>query len=160
MFLARLDDRLGERGGVRTGLRGRAHVVQPLDRIVLRRRVTTALLGEHVHDDRSVVFGRVAQRALETLDVVPVERSGVPDAEVLEERVGLEVFAERGDGGFETAPEPATEQRDIGERAVEASALTQIRRADAEARDALAEFRDRRRVRTTVVVEDDDGLTA
>src|SRR2546430_7895800 len=53
--------------GVRARL-GLTHVVQPLDRIVLGRRITAALLRHHVHHDRTVVFRGIPQRALEPVD--------------------------------------------------------------------------------------------
>ena len=65
VLLALLDQRLGERRGVGAGLGLATHVVQPLDRVVLRRRVPAALLGQHVHDDRAVVLRGVAERPLE-----------------------------------------------------------------------------------------------
>ncbi len=160
MLLARLDQRLGEGGGVRAGLRLAAHVVQALDRIVLRRRVAAALLGHHVHDDRAVVLRGITQRALEAAHVVAVERAGVAHAEVLEEGARLEVLAHRGDRGLQASFHAVADERHLVQRPVEPGALAQVRRAHPQAGDALAELRDRGRVRAAVVVEDDDRLAA
>jgi len=58
-----------------------------LDVVLLGRRVTAALLGQHVHDDGAVPLGRVREGLLHVVDVVPVDGAGVAHAEGLEERV-------------------------------------------------------------------------
>ena len=73
-----------------------AAVVQALLVVVLGGRVAPALLGEHVHDDRPVVLGRVAQRLLEPAMSWPSNGAGVADAEGLEEHRRLEHLAHAG----------------------------------------------------------------
>ena len=104
--LGLLDDRLGERLGVAGGhglgrpVLGVEHrrVVEVLLVVVLGRRVAAALLGEDVDDDRAL--GRelvgVAERLLELVDVVAVDRADVAHAERLEERRRLEELAHAG----------------------------------------------------------------
>ncbi|CAB4833403.1 unannotated protein [freshwater metagenome] len=90
-----LDDPLGEGlcvpgdyGGWRTNRRVEdRRVVQMLLVVVLGWRVAATLLGEDVHHDRTLsgeLYG-IAERLLELLDVVTVDRADVPHAERLEE---------------------------------------------------------------------------
>ena len=134
--------------------------MQALDRIVLGRRVAAPLLREDVHDDRTLELGRRAQRRLEAAHVVAVERAGVAHAEIFEERARLEVLAQRRDGGLQAALHAIADERQIAQHAVDARPLLQVRGADAESRDGVAELGDRRRVRAAVVVEDDDRFAA
>ena len=59
----------------------RADVVEALLVVGLGRRVALALVREHVHDDRAVALGGVAQHRLERGDVVAVDRADVVEAE-------------------------------------------------------------------------------
>ena len=104
--LGLLDDRLGERLRVAGRHRLRRpdqrvehrRVVEVLLVVVLGRRVAAALLGEDVDDDRALggQLDGVAQRLLELVDVVAVDRADVADAERLEERRRLEELAHGG----------------------------------------------------------------
>ena len=130
-----------------------------LTSVVLGRRVAPALLGEHVDDDRAVLLGGVAQRPLEALDVVAVERARVAHAEVLEERPGLEVLAQRGGGGLEALVELVGHRHAVDEL-LEAGPLAAVLRVDPQPGHGLGELRHRRGVGPAVVVEDDDRLAA
>ena len=77
---------------VRLGLQ----VVEALDLVRLGRAVALALAGEHVEHDRARVAWRPCASACSTAaDVVAVDRTGVADAERLEEHVRLDELAER-----------------------------------------------------------------
>src|SRR5215471_156636 len=67
-------------------------VVEVLLVVVFGGRIAPPLLGDDVHDDRPVELRRIAQRPLERLDVVAVDRTGVAHTERLEERRRLEVL--------------------------------------------------------------------
>ena len=94
--LGEVDERFGERDGVRrraalavlhAGLAiERADVVEALLVVGLGRRVALALAGEHVHDHRTVAPGGIAQRGLERVEIVAVDRAVVRDAERADER--------------------------------------------------------------------------
>ena len=133
--------------------------MQPLDVVVLGGGVAAALLGDDVDDDRAVLVGGVAQRLLEALDVVAVERAGVADAEVLEERPGLEVLAQGGGGGLEALVELVGHRHAVDEL-LEAGPLAPVLRVDAHPGHRVGELRHRRGVGAAVVVEDDDRLAA
>jgi hypothetical protein len=120
--LGLLDDGLRERlrvpggHGLRRADRGieDGGVVQVLLVVVLRRRVAATLLGEDVHQDRALrgELDSVVQRALELLDVVPVDGTGVTDAQRLEERRGLQELA---NGGLEGLDALLGLQADVGQ---------------------------------------------
>ncbi len=86
-------DRGGGGGLLRRGLaalddeRGRA--VHRLA-VGLGRRISAPLDRHHVDHARAILVERGAQRAPDALDVVPVDRADVGEAERLEERAGLE----------------------------------------------------------------------
>ena len=110
-FPAHRDQFVGEYlGPRRTGRlltrRGhRADRVHAVRRVVLRRWVALALAGDTVHHDRPADAARLAQRGLHRVDVVPVHRTEVRQAERFEQVAGGagpqlgEVGGERADGG-------------------------------------------------------------
>src|SRR5262245_56392422 len=105
MALTERDKRVGERNRVRrrtaatvrnTGLGiERTDVVQALLVVGLCRTVSLALAREHVHDDWAVGVRRVAQRGLERVEVVTVERSAVVQPERADERGDITAFVMR-----------------------------------------------------------------
>ena len=151
--------------------------------VVLRRRVAAALLGEDVHDDRPLggELDGVAEGVLERLEVVPVHRAHVADAERLEEARRLEELSHRrlerihallrlGAHVGQVAEEllqPALAadvhgvEADVGE-AVGQLLLDAVRQAGVlhlgllPLRGRGGELRDGRRVAAAIVVEDDD----
>ncbi len=74
--------------------RMRLDVVEPLDLVLLGRRVAPALLGEDVDDDRPVPLGGVGEGLFHRADVVAVDGTGVADAERLEEHVRRDELAQ------------------------------------------------------------------
>ncbi len=89
--------------------------------VLLGRRVAATLLGEHVDHDRAlVVLGGVAERALEALEVVAVERAGVAHAERLEEHRRLEHLAEAGHRALEAPGEVVAEHGHLADHLLEA----------------------------------------
>ena len=155
-----LDHGLAERGGVAARLEARADVVEPLDLVVLGRGVPPTLLREHVDHDRAVELRGVAQRPLDALDVVAVERAGVADAEVLEERGRLEDLAHGGDDAVDAALELVAHHRHLADEPIEAGAVAEVGGVQAEPGQAVAELRHGGGVRPAVVVEHDDGPLA
>ena len=59
--------------------------VETVGHILLGGRIAAALLGDDVDDDRLGVLARPRQSELQSRLVVPIDRPGVLDAEVLEE---------------------------------------------------------------------------
>jgi hypothetical protein len=156
--LALLDERLGEGGGVAARLRC-PDVVHPLDRVVLRRPVAPALLGEDVDHLRATGHGRrVAQGLLEGGDVVAVEGAGVAHAERLEEGVGLPQLTDGGLGGVEASLQPGPHHGHLGEDLLETGLAAHVHRVVADLHQALAQLRHGRCVGAAVVVEDDDAV--
>src|SRR5437762_6605705 len=101
--------------------------MEALDRVVLRRRVPATLLREHVHDDGAVELGGIAQRAFEAAHVVTVERTGVADAEILEEGLRLEVLAQRGHCRLQTAFHAVAHEWEVAEQAINSRPPPQVR---------------------------------
>jgi hypothetical protein len=156
--------------------------------VVLRGRVAAALLGEHVHHDGA--FGRqldgVAQRVLECLDVVAVDRADVAHAERLEERRRLQELAHRSLERLDALLRLRADVRQIAQELFELALAAHVHRVEADVgeavrqlagdalgqagvvgdgllagRDAGGEVADGGRVAATVVVEhDDDALVA
>ena len=133
--------------------------MEPLDVVGLGGGVAAALLGDDVHDDGAVLVGGVAQRPLEAFDVVAVEGPDVVDAEVLEERPGLEVLAQGGGGGLEALLELVGHRHALDEL-LEAGPLAPVLRVDAHPGHRVGEPRHGGGVGAAVVVEHDDGLAA
>ena len=151
--LGLLDDRFGERLRVpgRHGLRRtgdrveHGRVVEVLLVVVLGRRVTAALLGEHVDDDRTFdgQLDGVAERLLELGDVVAVDGADVAHAERLEERRRLEELPHAGlqrvDGPFGRR----ADHRQVAEELLEAALAAHVHRVEADvgerARQSLAD---------------------
>ena len=135
-------------------------VVEPLDVVVLGGGVPAALLGEDVDDDGAVVLGRVAEGLLHALDVVAVEGTRVPHAEVLEERRRLEHLPHGGHEPVDALLELVPDHGHVVEEAVEAGAVAEVGGVQAQAGQAVAELRDGGGVGPAVVVEDEDRLLA
>ena len=83
---AKTDGPFSDAGGDQpAGLRvEHAAGVEAVRLVVLGRLVAVALAGDRVHDHRAAEGLGPAQRALQRLDVVPVDRADVLQAEVLE----------------------------------------------------------------------------
>jgi hypothetical protein len=92
---------------------------------------------------------------LHLLDVVPVDRADVADAERLEEVLGLEELAERGAQALHAQLQVLTDDRHLAEDVLDAVAVAHVGRLEAQVGQAAAEARDRRRVGPAVVVEHD-----
>ena len=155
-----LHERFGEGGGETPGL-GLGGVVESLDRIVLRRTVATALLGEHVDDLRASGHRRgIAQCLLEQRDVMPVEGARIPNSEGLEERRRFERLSDGCLGGVETGLGDRSHDREIGEQLLQSRLAPHVDRVVTDLHETLSESRDGRCVRASVVVEDDDAVAA
>ena len=118
------------------------------------RRVALALLGDDVDEDRALLgVADVLQHRQQLVEVVPVDRADVIEAELLEPHAALPEVARiflhaRG------APLPALRQA-LGELLGDV-AQVQIGAARGDAREIGRERARRRRDRHVVVVEDDD----
>ena len=158
------DEALGEHARVGRRVRLRLHLragddVELGDAVILvvgglRRRVALALLGHDVHEDRPLLgVAHVLQDGQQVIEVVPVDRADVVEAQLLEPRAALpemtRVFLHaRG------APLPALRQL-LGELLGDV-AQVEVRAARGDAREVGAERARRRRDRHVVVVQDDD----
>ena len=76
------------RGALAAGRRG--DLVQAVLVVLLGQRVAEALAGDHVHEHRAAEVARLAQRVLDRLLVVAVDRAEVLQAEVLEQHLRLQ----------------------------------------------------------------------
>ena len=76
---------LGAQGMARQWIEG-ADAVQLVDLILDRRTITVTLLGHDMDNHGLPQAGRSAQHLLERCLVVPVDQSGVLDAQRLEDR--------------------------------------------------------------------------
>ena len=130
-------------------------VVQALLVVVLGRRIAAALLRQHVHDDRPVEVGGVAQRVFEAGDVVAVDRADVANAERLEEHGGLGDFAHRGGHALPRLGHVRPDHGKFAGHLLAEAAEVQVLRVEAQPAHALGQRRHRRRVRAAVVVEHD-----
>ena len=90
--------------------------MQPLDVVVLGRSVAAPLLGDGVHDDGPLPFGRVGQGLLEPADVVTVDGAGVTDAERLEEGMWGDHFAEGAGQAVDTGIGEVAEGGDLAQQ--------------------------------------------
>ena len=173
-------------GGPIAGIEDR-RIVQVLLVVVFRRRVPAALLGEDVHEDRA--FGRqldcVAERSLQLLDVVAVDRADVAHPERLEERRRLEELAHGGLEGLDALLGLRADVRQLAQEVLELALPLHVHRVEADVGEAVRqplgdprrqarmvghrpvegrrpsrEVGDRRRVAAAVVVEDDDDPLA
>ena len=113
--------------------------------VVLGRRVAAALLGEHVHDDRTFdgQLDGVPERLLELGDVVAVDGTDVAHAERLEERRRLEELAHAGLQRVDCSFGRRTDQRKVVEELLEPPLATHVHRVEADvgerARQSLAD---------------------
>ena len=136
--LSELDDRLGKGLGVtRRDSFGRpdrrvehGSVMEVLLVVVLRRWVATALLGDHVDDDRPLCrqLDGVAQRRFEFGDVVPVDRADVADPERFEERRRLEQLARRCLDSLDGALGRIPDERDVADELFELALTADVDR--------------------------------
>ena len=138
----------------------RLHVVQALDVVLFRRPVPAALLRQHVHDDRPVPLGRVGEGLLHQVDVVPVDRPGVADAECFEEGVRGHHLSQRAGHRMHAGVGERPEAGESAEASPQTFAGLGIGRVQPQAGQALRELRDGRGVGAAVVVEDDDDAAA
>ena len=135
-------------------------VVEALDLVLLRRAVAAALLRENVHDDGPVPLGRVSQSLLHAGDVMPVDGTGVADAESLEEAVWGDDLA-HGDGeAVDAGVGEATESRDATQEVADALTGVDVLGVQAQMRQSRRKLRHRRCVRPAVVVQNDDDTAA
>ncbi len=139
-LLGRLDHRLAERLRVSLG-RGpperrpaerveHRRVVQVLLVVVLGRRITATLVGQYVHDDRSVVLGGIAERVLHAGDVVTVDRAGVANAQRLEERDRLEDLAEQRLDALQARVGQLADARNLPQPTLDPLAQAHVRRVE------------------------------
>ena len=118
------------------------------------------LLGEDVHDDGAVAdFVGVAERLFEALDVMAVERPGVADPELLEERGRLPHLAHGRFGCFQTPLELVAEHRGAVKHLLQPGLLAQVPRVQPQPGQAFTQPGDGGGVGAAVVVEHDDGPT-
>ena len=86
------DLRIGRAGGFLLEQRAARRIVGarpvPLDRVGLGRRITLALLRDHVQELRAGEHAHVAKRRDQRIHVVPVHRPDVVEAHLLEQRAG------------------------------------------------------------------------
>jgi len=169
VVLARLlDQALAEyfgvlrRAALRLGLRAGRHV--ELDHPVifvgrgLRRGVALALLRHHVHQDRpDLGVAHVAQNGEQVVEIVPVDRPDIIEAELLEQRAAGDVSARVLDGAGDGAVKSFGQMP--GKLLADVAQL-QIGMPRAEPRQIGRHGADRRRDRHVVVVEDDDEALA
>ena len=164
--IGELDDLVGEDArprGARRGLDRFAGLgVDLTDRVELvrdvgdRRAVPVTLFGDHVHDDGSVEFLRLAHRRLEGGQVMAVHRAEVLDVEVGVQRLVVGEAREEAVHGAAGSPvdrpaDPAEPVEDPLARAVE----TAVRAPRAHVVEETCHAADRRGVRPAVVVDDD-----
>ncbi len=131
--------------------------VELVGRVAHSGLIAAPLLRDHVHDDRSAVVLRLAERFLHRFDVVPLHRADVLDVKI---RVEGFVVREPAEEPVEPAAHPAVERLAGGAEAVEGFAARQVEAAVAAPRTHRVEEArhpaDGRRVGAAVVVDDDD----
>ena len=121
----------------------------------LGRPVALALLGDDVDQDRSVLHvAHIAQHRQQVIEIVPVDRADIIEAELLEQRAAGPEAAGKFLGARRAAL-PALGQ-DLLASCFEARRNAPIGAAGNELGEIGAHGADRRRDRHVVVVEDDD----
>ena len=138
---------------------GRLDVVQALNVVLFGGGVATALLREHVDDDRAVPFGGVGEGLLHVVDVVAVDRPGVADAERLEEGVRRHHVAQRAGDRVHARVGQLAQCRELAQAQAQALPRRGVGGIEAQRRQALGQLGDRRRVGAPVVVEHDDDAS-
>ncbi len=133
-----------------------ARAVQAVGRVLLGRPVAEALAGHHVHDHRAAERLGPAQRLLDRVEVVPVDRSDVLEPEVLEHRLRgdrvLEALLHR----VQDLVERRADQRRAPERVLDHVEDLLVARVEAQRGQVVGQAADGRRVGPAVVVDDDD----
>ena len=92
---------------------------------------------------------------LHLIHVVPVDGADVAHAERLEEVLRLEELTERGAQALHAQLQVLTDDGHLAEDVFDAIAVAHVRRLEAKVGEAVAQARDRRRVRAAVVVQHD-----
>ena len=110
--------------------------------VVLGGWITLALLGQHVHDDRSLrgEILCVAQREFEFAHIVTVDGSDVANTECLEEGWWLEEFSHGGFHGLHALLCLLTDDGKILQPGLETSLALDVQRVHSDARETLGEL--------------------
>ena len=145
----------GRNRGRHRGRRAHLEVVEPLDVVVLGRRVASTLLGEQVHDNGPAPFRGVGQGLLHPGDVVPIDRPRVADAQRLEEGVRGDHLAERAGQTVHAGVGEVADGGKLADEVTDALASLDVGRVESKMGEAEGEARHGRRVRTSVVVQHD-----
>ncbi len=130
--------------------------MQALDVVLLGRPVAAPLLGEDVHDDRSVPLGGVGEGLLHHVDVVTVDRTGVAHAERFEEGVRGHHFPQGAGHRVHAGDGQRAEGGEAAEAVPQPLACLGVGRVQAQTGQALRQLRHGGGVGAPVVVEDDD----
>ena len=146
----------GRLGRGRRGRRGGRDLVQAVLFVLLGQGVAEPLAGDHVHQHRPAVLGRLAQRVLHHRLVVAVDRADVLDAEVLEQHLRLEEVLEALLGPVQRAEQRVADDRGGRHRGLDQVEDLLVALVDADRRQVAGEPADRRLVGAAVVVDNDD----
>jgi hypothetical protein len=130
--------------------------VPGVDLVGLGGRIAEALRGDGVHDDRPTEGAGPAQRGLHDLDVVPVDRADVLQAEVLEHALRGEHVLEALLDRVQRVVERGTDHGRALQRLAHLEQGVLVAGAQAEGGQRVGHSPDGRRVRPAVVVDDDD----
>ncbi len=133
--------------------------MEALDVVLFGGRVAATLLGEHVDDDGAVPLGGVREGLLHVLDVVAVDRTGVPHAQRLEEGVRRHHVAQCTGHRMHARIGELTQRGQLAQAQAQAFAGRGVGRIEPQGRKALGQLGDGRRVGAAVVVEHDDHAT-
>ena len=133
-----------------------ARLVHLVGLVVLGRRVAVPLAGHAVDDDRPVEAARQGERGLERLDVVPVDRAEVLQAEVLEHALRRDEVLDAALHAVQRVVDRRADDRRALERAAHPAEHLLVARAQPQLGQVVGQPADGRRVGPAVVVDDDD----
>ncbi len=147
--------RLGtERHRARGG--GGGHLVQAVLLVVLGELVAEALPGDDVHQHRAAEVAGPAQRCLDRLLVVAVDRAEVLEAQVLEQHLRLQDVLEAFLHAVQGAVQRAADDGRAGQRGLDVVQHVLVALVDPEAGQVVGQAADGRLVGPAVVVDHDD----